>query len=112
MQKEAYEIVLPSGKTVLLVELDIDQVMTAMDLAATGAKGSSDIRTNIESLRLSIAKIDGRDVSYSDLQGPKIKEHFNLRETMLLAGQVASLFLPTDEDQESVKNGVKAVSGA
>lgn len=102
MARSAFEIVLPGGKTVVLVELKSGQLLQAMK-AATGAGDgpAAEMAIGFEGLRLSVRKVGARDVSYNDLVGDFLDDLFSSVEIMTLVQAWQSIHFPKKADSES-----------
>jgi hypothetical protein len=111
-KRKAVEAVLPDGRSVVVAELGLGEVKHAMQLASREkAEQARALETAVQGLRLSIRKIGDRSVTYSDLEGVKFEEFFDVRETMLLADVWNDIHLPTDEQRDSVRGKTKAMAG-
>jgi hypothetical protein len=109
--KNAFEVVLPGNRLVVLVELGAGDLQQAFRLAGNEkAKGAQDFAQSMEGLKLSIREVDGQKVSYDKLAGNLWDEHFSLRETILLQREWERIHMPTDAESEAV--GRKAVAEA
>jgi hypothetical protein len=87
-----YTATLPTGKSVVLQELDTETQMLALAAAnenLTPQQGS--FASTLESIRLMVKEADGKPVTYTDLEGRKINEVFTPKEInglLILYGEI------------------------
>jgi hypothetical protein len=112
--RPAYELDLPTGRKVVLVELTAGEMRKAMQLA--GNDKNPDARAfgqTLEGLRMSVRSVDERSVSYMDLQGDKWDDFFSMRETTTLSQVFGRLHTGEEGEADAVVGNLRAVaSGA
>lgn len=108
--RNAYEIALPDGRVVTLVELKTGELEQAFRLGGTGA--GSDFRQSLEGLRLAVRKVGDKPMTYQDLQGELWDDQFSVRETMLLSSAWNDIHLFGAKETAAALGNVKATSGS
>lgn len=118
MPKKAYIVELPglteeaAPREVVLVQLGVSEFQQSMSLV--GNIESDDARSfaeGIEGLRLSVRKIDGKEVTREDLQGRLWDDHFDMIETSLLAQQFSKIHAPAKGVVAGLRPAAGNVSG-
>ena len=110
-KRKAFEVGLPGSRSVVLVELKTGEVRQAMELAGKiKVDDARQFETSLQGLRLSIRKIDGRDVKYEDLIGEKFDDEFSVAEATLLARAWSKIHLPNEDEVDGLAGNIKAIA--
>lgn len=98
--RTAYQYDLPSGKTVVMVEPTVQDILTAQ-------RAGDDLTL----LQNCVREIDGLKVTYEDLRGKGLSEHLGVKDIMTLTMMVADLTVPSEDEVAATKGSVRVVAG-
>ena len=102
-----YEVPLPGERVVLLREMTAGEF--ELMWRAEGDKPGASWEVTQRGLRMTIAAIDGEEVTYADLVGDNLNQRFSVKELLLLRQAWESLHMPSQEDIARVR-GMRAIA--
>ena len=113
---------LPTGKQVVIEELDTEQQMTALAAGSEHlTQQQAQFAATLESLRFMVKataeppapgqKPDFRPVAYADLEGKKINDVFNPKEINGLMIAYGEIMGATDHEKKAILASLKLSSG-
>ena len=106
--RNAYEVVLHGGLTVVFVELTPSEIMLACRAAGNdAAQVVAGSRATREALRLSLRRVGEVNVTFADLDGDVLKRHVpRTRQVSQLSEVWGRMHYPTDDETEAMRRAM------
>lgn len=108
MSRPAYEVQLPDGRTAVLVELTVSELVNALRAAGD----VPEVLSRLECVRRSLRKVEETALNYNAVVGALVKQHFpRTRDRMRLGQAWARIHQPTDDDIAAVVDSMTPIAG-
>jgi hypothetical protein len=110
--RKAYEVVLPDGRVITMIQLRTGEVRQCMQKAGNlKVESAQAFETALHGLRASIKKIGDMKVNDFDLSGDKLDDEFDMPEIQLLATAWNRIHMPTDEQMRQLEGEAFRAAG-
>lgn len=103
--RNAVEIILTTGKRVVLAPLTLAEQVKAVRASGKGDGLAAKSEVTLTAARMSVREIDGAPVGFVKLLGAQWDKCFTMRETMQVLHQVGTMHSPPESAYQAAKDG-------